>query len=60
MPPVAVGGIVPRGAYGNVEYWHRNPALLPGGCCHVEAPWIQQTCQVGTARGRDVRNIIPE
>ena len=44
VPPTAKNGKVPRGEHGNVELWDKNPALMPGGCCHVEAPWIQQTC----------------
>ena len=44
VPPAAENGKVPRGEHGNVELWDKNPALMPGGCCHVEAPWIQQTC----------------
>jgi xeroderma pigmentosum group C-complementing protein len=44
VPPVATGGIVPRNDHGNVEFWNCNPAFVPGGCSHVDEPWIQQTC----------------
>lgn len=44
-PPVAKDGVIPVNLiYGNVELWEMNMDLLPGGCRHIDAPWIQKTC----------------
>ena len=40
IPPVAVGGRVPRNEYGNVELF--KPWMLPGGCVHIPINGMQR------------------
>ena len=40
IPPVAVGGKVPRNEYGNVELF--KPWMLPGGCVHIPINGMQR------------------
>ena len=44
VPPAATNGEIPTNEYGNVDLWGGNLKLLPGGCRHVDLPWIQKTC----------------
>ena len=44
VPPVATNGEIPTNEHGNVELWGGNMDLLPGGCRHIDSPWIQTTC----------------
>lgn len=44
VPPVATNGEIPTDAYGKVDLWGGNLKLLPGGCRHIEGPYIQKIC----------------